>query len=81
MPLSPLERKAAFAYAATMRGKTKTAAAKEDLGVTWTHLAGVLSGERYGSAELWQRFAEYVGKPVRQVRHTGPLVSATPTAV
>lgn len=66
MPLTPLERKAAFAHAVTLRGKSKTAAAKEDLGVTWTHLSAVLEEDRDGSEELRRRFADYIGVPVEE---------------
>jgi len=67
MPLSPLQRKAAFASAAILNRKTQTAAAKEDLGVSLPHLLGVMSGERVGSDRLEQRFAEYIGLPVNRV--------------
>lgn len=66
MRLSPLERKAAYAHAVTMRGKSKTAAAREDLGVTWTHLSAVLEGERDGSPALRRRFADYIGVTIQQ---------------
>jgi hypothetical protein len=68
VPLSPLERHAAFAYAATMhRRRSKSAAAKEDLGVTWTHLSAVLDEIRPGSDDLRARFAAYIEKPVEEV--------------
>lgn len=62
MPLSPLERKAAFAYAAAMREKSRNRAAKEDIGFTLTHVLGVLDGTRPGNADLMRRLAEYVGR-------------------
>lgn len=60
MHLPPLERKALFAAACTRREKTKTAAAREDLGVSWTHLEKVLAGEREGSLDLLARIAAYL---------------------
>lgn len=48
----------------TRREITKTAASKDDLGVSWTHLELCLDGERKPSADLAQRVAEYVGIPV-----------------
>jgi hypothetical protein len=63
MPFAPLERKAAFMAAVTMKETTKTAAA-EELDVSWTHLDAVLLGEREGSAELKEKVADYVGVPV-----------------
>lgn len=61
MTLPPIERKAAFAAEITRRGKVKTAAAKEDLGVSWTHLEKVIDEEREGSVDLLERFASYIG--------------------
>jgi hypothetical protein len=63
MPFAPLERKAAFMAAVTLKETTKTAAA-EELGVSWTHLDAVLLGERDGSAELREKVAAYVDVPV-----------------
>jgi hypothetical protein len=65
MPLTPLERKAAFAHAAMLKEQTRVAAAKE-LGVSWTHLNYVLGGERDGSDELEDKVAAYCGQTVRQ---------------
>jgi chemotaxis protein histidine kinase CheA len=64
--LTPIQRKAAFMAAVTLRGSTRMAAAAE-LGVSWTHLLGVLDGLRTGSAELKRRIAIYVGMPVDQL--------------
>lgn len=60
MPLAPLERKAAFMAAVTLKSTTKTAAA-EELEVSWTHLDFVLLGERDGSVELREKVAAYIG--------------------
>lgn len=65
MPLTPLERKAAFAHSAILKQQTRIAAAQM-LGVSWTHLNYVLGGEREGSAELEDKIAEYCGKTPRQ---------------
>lgn len=75
MPLPPIERKAAFAAAHTRSGKTKTAAAKEDLGVSWTYLEKVLEGERVGSADLLDRFAAYMGLSTEEVWGDRPSAS------
>ena len=64
MPFTPLERKAVFMAAVTMKETVKTKAAPEDLGVSWQHLDAVLLGERDGSKGLRERVAEYVGVPV-----------------
>lgn len=66
MPLPPIERKAAFAAAYTRNGKTKTAATREDLGVSWTHLEKVIEEERIGSPALLERFAAYIGASVEE---------------
>ena len=58
MPLSPLQRKAAFAHAITMRETTKTAAAMS-LGYSLTHIEATMSGERVASDELKAKLAEY----------------------
>lgn len=63
---SPLQRKAEFAKAATLREKGTSQAAEDDLEVSWTHLKACLEGERTPSEELARRVAEYVGIPVAQ---------------
>ena len=63
MTLTPIERKAEFAKAATLREKGTSQAAEDDLDVSWTHLKACLEGERTPSEELAQRVAEYVGIP------------------
>lgn len=65
--MTPLERKAAFAHAVTMRRTTRSRAAKEELGVSLLHLRYVLDGTRVGSAELLQRFADFIGRPLDEV--------------
>lgn len=63
MPFAPLERKAAFMAAVTLKETVKTKAA-EEIGVSWQHLDAVLLGERDGSKELREKVADYVGVPV-----------------
>lgn len=65
MPFTPIERKAAFMAAVTLKETTKTAAA-EELEVSWTHLEFVLDGVRVGSTELKEKIADYVGIPSSQ---------------
>lgn len=64
--LTPLERKAAFVAAVTLRQSTRMRAAKE-IGVSWQHLRCVLEDERVGSLELKRRIAIYVGLPIEQL--------------
>jgi len=64
--LTPIQRKAEFMAAVTLRRSTKTAAA-EELDVSWTHLVGVLDGTRPSSTELRDRIAAYVEMPVAQL--------------
>jgi hypothetical protein len=59
VPLTPLQRKAAFAAAVELHETTKSAAAT-DLGVSWTHLLLCFEGARVPSEELMQRVADYV---------------------
>lgn len=58
VPLTPLQRKAAFAAAVELHETTKSAAST-DLGVSWTHLLLCLEGVRTPSEELAQRIAGY----------------------
>lgn len=67
---SPIERKAEFAKAATLREKSATEASEADLGVSWTHLRACFEGERTPSEELAQRVADYVG--IRAETFWGP---------
>lgn len=62
MPLTPLERKAAFAHAVTMHETTKTAGALE-LGYSYTHVEGVMEGSRPGSEAMKRAVATYCGVP------------------
>lgn len=77
MPFAPLERKAAFMAAVTMKRTVKTKAAEEDIGVSWQHLDCVLLGEREGSAELKEKVAEYVGVPVDEFWKTPEVAQAS----
>lgn len=58
--LTPLQRKAEFAKAATLKTKPVSVAAKEDLDSSWTHLRECFEGERTPSRELATRVAAYV---------------------
>ncbi len=69
MAMTPLERKAAFRAAATLK-ETSMADAARDLGVSYNHLMLVLAGERAGSAPLKARIAAFIGHPVRDVFDT-----------
>ena len=60
MPLTPLERKAAFAHTVTMRETTKTDGALS-IGYSWTHVEGVMDESRPGSDEMKAKVAEYCG--------------------
>ena len=66
MAMTPLQRKAAFKAAVTLREVTMAEAAHE-LGVSYNHLTLVLKGERVGSARLEQEIADFVGRPVGEV--------------
>lgn len=76
MPMTPLERKAAFKYEATLREKTLDGAAKEFCGVTWFHLSQGLAEERDLSADLRQKFAAFIGRSVEDVFGGQPLAAA-----
>lgn len=65
MALTPLERKAAFMHAVTMRQKGKMAGARE-IGYSWTHVETVLNEGRAGSEKMKQRVAEYCGVPYKK---------------
>ena len=60
MPLTPLQRKAAFVAKATERDETLAAAAKA-LGVTWHHLNEGLLGVRPLSLDVQKAVATYTG--------------------
>jgi plasmid maintenance system antidote protein VapI len=61
MPMTPLQRKAAFRSAATLSEVSMSTAARR-LGVSYNHLMLVLAGTREGSVELKTRVAEFVGR-------------------
>lgn len=61
MAMTPLQRKAAFKAAVTLRQVTMAEAAAT-LGVSYNHLSLVLGGERIGSARLEEGIASFVGR-------------------
>lgn len=70
MAMTPLERKAAFKHAVTMKQTTLEAASREAIGVTWLHLSLGINEEetrRGMSAEVKQKFAAYIGRTVEEV--------------
>ncbi len=77
MAMSPLERKAAFLYAVTMNQTTLESAAQEACGVTWFHLSQGIAHPEYRtmSAEVKQKFAEYISRTVDEV--FGPAADAS----
>ena len=60
MPMTPLQRKAAFRSAATLKEVSMATAARR-LGVSYNHLMLVLAGTREGSLELKRRIADFIG--------------------
>ena len=66
MAMTPLERKAAFRAAVTLRQLTMAEAAAE-LGVSYNHLTLVIKGERVGSADLEAGIAAMTGRSVTEV--------------
>ena len=66
MAMTPLERKAAFRSAVTLRQITMAEAAAE-LGISYNHLTLVINGERVGSARLEEGIATVVGRSVPEV--------------
>lgn len=66
MAMTPLERKAAFRAAVTLRQITMAEAAAE-LGVSYNHLTLVINGERIGSVRLEEGVAAVVGRSVTEV--------------
>jgi hypothetical protein len=75
MIMTPLERKAAFRAAATLKEISMSNAARK-LGVSYNHLMLVLLGPeghadgRRGSAVLQKRIAQFIGRPVHEVFST-----------
>ena len=57
---SPLQRKAEFAKYATLNKKPVSVAAKQDIGVSWTHLRECFEGVRTPSEEVAIKAADYV---------------------
>ena len=78
MPMTPLERKAAFKHAVTMNETTLDKASREVIGVTWLHLSLAIDEEnRRGlSAEVKEKFAAYIGRSVEEVFGAESNVSA-----
>jgi transcriptional regulator with XRE-family HTH domain len=66
MAMTPLQRKAAFRAAVTLRQVTMAEAATE-LGVSYNHLTLVINGERVGSARLEEAIAAVLGRSVTDV--------------
>ncbi len=66
MAMTPLERKAAFRAAVTLRQITMAEAATQ-LGISYNHLTLVISGERVGSARLEEGISAVIGRPVAEV--------------
>jgi transcriptional regulator with XRE-family HTH domain len=66
MAMTPLQRKAAFRSAVTLKRMTMSAAA-DSLGVSYNHLMLVLAGERLGSAALKERIATLIDARVSDV--------------
>jgi hypothetical protein len=58
--MSPLERKAAFRAAATLKEVTMANAARR-LGVSYNNLMLVLNGDRKASSGLKSRIADFLG--------------------
>lgn len=65
--MTPLERKIAFRQQAMSEQRTLNAAAVVACGVSWPHLSAGIAGIRPMSAEVKQRFANYIGMPVDEV--------------
>ena len=61
MPMSELERKAAFKSAVTMKRMTMERAAREVMGVSVHHLTEGLAGRRVLSEAVEERFAAFIG--------------------
>lgn len=66
MAMTPLERKAAFRAAVTLRQITMAEAAAE-MGVSYNHLTLVINGERVGSARLEEAIARALNHSVTEV--------------
>jgi transcriptional regulator with XRE-family HTH domain len=66
MAMTPLERKAAFRAAVTLRQITMAEAAAQ-LGVSYNHLTLVIKGERVGSARLEEGISCVLGRAPAEV--------------
>jgi len=66
MAMTPLERKAAFRAAVTLRQITMAEAAAE-LGISYNHLTLVINGERVASARVEEGIAGMIARPVTEV--------------
>ena len=66
MAMTPLERKAAFRSAVTLRRITMAEAAAE-LGISYNHLTLVIKGERVGSTGLEEGIAKFIGRSAGDV--------------
>ncbi|HEY5086561.1 MAG TPA: helix-turn-helix transcriptional regulator [Gemmatimonadaceae bacterium] len=64
--MTPLERKAAFRAAVTLRQITMAEAAAE-MGVSYNHLTLVINGERVGSARLEEAISRALNRSVAEV--------------
>lgn len=64
--MTPLERRAAFKAAVTLRQVTMAEAAAS-LGVSYNHLVLVLANQRQGSSRLEQAVADFLGLPREHV--------------
>lgn len=64
--LSPIQRKAEFAKAATLNGKAMSVVAEEDFGISWIHLRECFKGARPPNEELAKKAADYVGMDVAE---------------
>lgn len=62
MPMSEIERKAAFKSAVTMKRTTMEQAAKDDMGVSVHHLSEGLANRRVMSEAVEERFSAYIGR-------------------
>ncbi|MEO7102747.1 MAG: hypothetical protein ABI311_05240 [Gemmatimonadaceae bacterium] len=64
--MTPLERKAAFRAAVTLRQITMAEAAAE-MGISYNHLTLVIKGERVGSARLEEAISHAINRSVADV--------------
>jgi len=68
--MSPLERRAAFRAAVTLK-QTTMARAASSLGVSYNHLLLVLDGRRKPSQRLQHAVATFLGMPIQDVFGAG----------